>query len=48
MDDLFTSIVYVEDLMLIIKEWLKDHPQDKKVANAREIYDKLDILRMNW
>lgn len=48
MDDLFTSIVDVEDLMLIIRGWLKEHPHDKKVENAREIYDNLDILRMNW
>lgn len=48
MDELFESRRNVEDLMLILQQWMKEHPKDDKKEYAQELFDKLDVLHMTW
>ena len=48
MDELFESRRNVEDLMLILQHWMKEHPKDDKKEYAQELFDKLDVLHMTW
>ena len=45
-DELFESRHDVENLMLILQEWQKDHPHDSKTEDAEELFDKLDYIHM--
>lgn len=48
MDELFESRRDVENLMLILQEWQKDHPHDSKAEYAEELFDKLDYIHIVW
>lgn len=48
MDELFESRRDVENLMLILQEWQKDHPHDSKAEYAEELFGKLDYIHMVW
>lgn len=48
MDELFESRRNIEDLMLILQQWMKEHPNDSKQDYAKELFDKLDVLYMTW
>ena len=48
MENIFDSRREVEYLMLILQEWIKEHPQDNKAEYANELFDKLDYIHMVW
>lgn len=48
MDDIFESRRNIEDLMLILREWIEEHPRDKKIEYANDLFNKLDYLHMVW
>lgn len=48
MGDLFNNRRNIEDLMLIIQQWKKDHPKDSKAEYAAELLNKLDYMHMVW
>lgn len=48
MENLFESRRDIENLMLILREWQEDHPQDSKADYAEELFNKLDYLHMVW
>lgn len=48
MDKLFEGRRNIEDLMLILQQWMQEHPNDSKKKYAKELFDKLDVLYMTW
>lgn len=48
MYELFESRRNVEDLMLILQQWIKEHPKDNKAEYAEELFEKLDYIHMTW
>ena len=41
----FESRREIEAIMKVLDEWLDMHPNDKTVE---ELYNKLDVMHMNW
>ncbi|MGN0327252.1 MAG: hypothetical protein ACI4DW_13130 [Lachnospiraceae bacterium] len=48
MYELFESRRNVEDLMLILQQWIEEHPKDNKAKYAEELFEKLDYIHMTW
>lgn len=48
MENLLESRREIENLMLILQEWQKDHQNDSKTELSEKLLDKLDYLHMVW
>lgn len=51
MDDvvvLFENRHEIEDVMLILNQFMEEHPKDDKVALAKRFFDRLEVLHMTW
>lgn len=51
MDDvvvLFENRHEIEDTMLILKQFMEEHPEDEKAAHAQVLFDRLEVLHLTW
>ena len=46
--EIFKSRNEVECTMLILQQFIEEHPKDEKAEYAQELFDKLDVLHMTW
>lgn len=44
----FESRREIEDVMVILQEWKKEHQVDSKAEIAEELLQKLDYMHMCW
>ena len=46
--DVFVSRFEVEKAMLILKQFIEEHPKDEKADYAQMLLDRLEVLYMTW
>lgn len=44
----FESRRELEDLMVALATYVKEHKKDSEAETAQEMYDKLDVMHMCW